>query len=319
MAARDAWRWAVAAACVAVAGGAAADDGTDRDGDGAVVERAELVIGPGRHAIGGIAIDNVLGDVRVEGYDGDSVQVVAVKHAPDAAALARLRVTVVPDPSGEVRLSTSLAERGGKAAVALATVRIDLTVRVPRAATVTGRVATGRLEVRDLDAGADLDSSTGPIVVRNVAGSVFARSLDGSQRFEEVFGTLDSHAIDGDLSFDSVRGATLTAQAYAGDVSGRRVGSRQVRVSSIDGQIDLDAEAVAGGAVTVTSLRGAVAVRLHAPGGAAVRTRAGGRLVMPDGAGPSGRWVESQFGTVRSRAAVRVESRFGDVSFSLVQ
>lgn len=311
----------VVAALVLAPAMAAADDGTAADGDGDVVERAELVVGAGARPIGGVDIDNALGDVQIEGYDGDAVSIVAVKHAPDAVALGRLRVTVVPDPDGTVRLSTTITERKERPAVALAAVRVDLTVRVPRGVKVSGRVTTGRLEVRDTDAGADLDSSTGPIVVRNVAGVVFARSLAGSQRFEEVFGSLDSHALDGDLAFDGVRGPALTARAYDGDIEGHRVAARQVRLASVNGRVELDAEPQAGGSLSVSSLRGAVEVRLRGAPGVAVRARAGGRLTLAGAPsqGQADRWVEAQYGSRRGRAAVQVESRFGDVSFGLVQ
>ncbi|MBK9031814.1 MAG: DUF4097 family beta strand repeat protein [Myxococcales bacterium] len=312
-------------ALIAAPLGAHADDGTDGDGDGAVVERATLEVVPTTRAIGAIAIDNPYGDVRIEGYDGTSVVIDSVKHAPDPSALGRLRVVAVQGPDGAVRLTTEVIARKDRPAVALATIRVDLRVRVPRAVKVAGRVSTGRLSVENVDAGADLDSSTGPIVVRNVAGVVFARSLAGSQRFEEVFGTLDSHAVDGDVAFDGVRGAALTAQVYDGDIDGRRVASRQVRMSTITGAIDLEAEAQAGGALTVTSLRGSVDVRVRGQVGLAVRARAGGRLSMtggtPSAAPPTtaDRWVEAQYGRRRGRAAVKVESRFGDVSFSLLQ
>lgn len=307
------------AALLALVPAARADDGTDGDGDGALVERGELVVAPGRRPIGGIAIENLLGDVRIEGYDGDSVSIVAVKHAPDARALERLRVVVIPDPDGTVRLSTALLARDGRPSTALAAVRIDLTVRVPRAVKITGRVSTGRLSVQNVDAGADLDASTGPIVVRNVAGVVFARSLAGSQRFEEVFGSLDSHAIDGDVSFDTVRGQALTAQVYQGDIEGRRVSSQRVKLSSIDGDIDLEAEPQRGGALTLTSLRGAVSLRVRPTVGLTVRARAGGKASVPGAVAGDDRWAEAQIGARKGGAAVRIESRFGDISFSLVQ
>ena len=316
----------VLVAGVAISGSRAAraGDGTESDGDGEVVERAELVIGPSRVPIGAVVVDNLIGDLRIEGHDGDTVSIVAVKHAPDTATLGRLRVTLVPDPDGTVRLSTMLGAATEGAAAALHTVRIDLTIRVPRNARIEGRVGSGRLEVRNTDAGADLDAGAGQIFVRNVAGLVQARSLAGSQRFEEVFGTLDSHALDADVALDTVRGAALTAQVYGGDIDGQRVTSRQVRMSTISGDIRLDAEPQAGGSMSITSLRGNVDVTLRGAVGASVRARAGGRLTMPDGVPsatdrPADRWVEAQYGARRSRASVRIESRFGDLAFSLAQ
>ena len=302
------------------AGVARADDGTDGDGDGEVVERAELTVGPSRVPIGAVVVDNQIGDLRIEGHDGDTVSIVAVKHAPDAETLRRLRVTLVPDPDGTVRLSTTLGSRGEGPPVGLHTVRIDLAIRVPRNARIEGRVGSGRLEVRNTDAGADLDAGAGQIFVRNVAGLVQARSLDGSQRFEEVFGSIESHAVDADVAIDTVRGPALTAQVYRGDIDGLRVSSRQIRMSAIEGDIHLDAAPQAGGSLVVSSLRGNVDVTLRGATGTAVRARAGGRLTLPDGTtAAADRWIEAQYGPRRSRASVRIESRYGDLAFSLVQ
>ena len=133
---------ALVSIALAAPAGAWADDGTDGDGDGVVVERAEFQAGVVGRPVGVIAIDNSLGDVRIEGYDGTTVTVIAVKHAPDAASLRRLRVESLANPDGSVRLTTLLTDRGGaeRPAVALAAVRVDLTVKVPRAATISGRV-----------------------------------------------------------------------------------------------------------------------------------------------------------------------------------
>jgi|JI10StandDraft_1071094.scaffolds.fasta_scaffold03237_4 hypothetical protein len=313
------WLAVVGLALGALGGPARADDGTDDDGDGAVVEHAQLVIAPGARPIGAVSVDNPLGDVTIVGYDGDSVSVETVKHAPDARTLERLRVTVVPAPDGAVRLSTAVLARGDRPPVALASVRIDVTVRVPHAVAVSGRVVAGRLAVSNLDAGAELDASAGPISVRNVAGAVSARSLAGSQRFEEVFGSLDSHAIDGDLAFDTVRGARLRAQAYAGRVDGRRVASREVVITTVDGDVALEATTQAGGRLSVASVRGDVAVTLAGEPQARVRVRAGGTLRAPGASPGEDGWSELGFGAQRQAAAVRVSSRFGDVSFGLLQ
>lgn len=315
--------FACALALCAAPGAAFADDG-EHDGDTVVVERGEFTIGrPHERPIGAVVADNQLGDLRIEGHDGDAVTIVAVKHAPDHATLERLRVVAVPDTDGTIRLSTTLRDRAGADAppVSLASVRIDLVLRVPRNARVEGRVSRGRLEVVNTDAGADLDAGAGQISVRNVAGLVQARSLDGNQRFEDVFGTLESHAVDADVALDTVRGQALSAQVYTGDIDGQGVSSRQVRVSTVNGNIDLEAEPQAGGSLTVTSLRGNVDVKLRGTLGVTVRARAGGTLKLPEGSSGTidraDRWVEAQYGPRRSRAAVRIESRYGDLAFSL--
>lgn len=319
---------AVAIFLAAVAAPAAADEPgvpqTPVEHDGEVVERAEITVGPARKPIRAVVIDNILGDVKVEGHDGDQVTIISVKHAPDLDSLERLRVNLVPDPDGTVRLTTTLADGRERRPAALGSLRIDLTIRVPRAARVDGRTGTGRLEIKNLDGGAELDAGAGDITVDNVAGRVHARSVDGDQRFTTVFGDLDAHAMDAELRLDTIRGRTLNAQIYAGSIDARRVSSREVTLHSIEGDIHVDATVQPRGRLVVSSLRGRVDVAVRTSARLAVRARAGGRVVM-QGASTTGgrdRWVEGQFGRAGQRSQLgnaRFESKYGDVVFSVVE
>lgn len=294
------------------------------ESDGEVVERAEITVAPSRRPIRAVVIDNALGDIKVEGHDGDNVTIVSVKHAPDVDTLERLRVTLVPDPDGTVRLTTTLADGRERRAAALGGLRIDLTIRVPRAARVDGRTGSGRLEVKNLDGGAELDAGAGDIRVDNVSGGVQARSVDGDQRFNTVFGDLDAHAVDADLALDTIRGRNLTAQIYGGSIDARRVASRDVHLYAIEGDIHVDGTAQAGGNMVVSSLRGKVEVEMRATARFRVKARAGGKVTMAGAATTAGRdrWIEGQFGRAGQRSqlgTVRIESRYGDVAFTIVQ
>lgn len=300
------------------------------DDDGEVVERAELTVGPSRHPISTVVIDNALGDVRVEGHDGDQVTIVSVKHAPDVDTLERLRVTLVPDPDGTVRLTTTLGDGRERPPAPLGALRIDLVIRVPRSAKVEGRVGSGRLEVKNLDGGADLDSGAGTINVENVAGRIQARSVDGDQHLQTVFGDVDSNALDADLELDTIRGHFLNAQIHSGSIHARRVASRDVRLYAIDGDIQVDAETGdwrhQRGSITVSSLRGDVDVSVRATVRLKVKARAGGEVVVAGAVtrtapGTNPRWVEGQFGQAgrpSDLGTVKLESRYGDVAFSVV-
>lgn len=290
----------------------------DAASDGGLVERAELTVAPGKRPIRTVTVDNPLGDVRIEGHDGASVTIVSVKHAPDADTLGRLRVTLVPDPDGTVRLTSTLGDGREKPRAALGAIRIDLIVRVPRAARVEGRVGRGRLEARNLDAGAELDAGAGAIVVSNVAGGVLARSVDGDQHFAQVFGDLDAHALDAELDLDTVRGQNLTAQVFRGAIAGRHLASRRVRLTAVHGDITVATETQPGGSIVVASVDGAVNVTVHTPGRIRVRARAGGTLTLAGATAAGDRWIEQQYGAGRAAGAVQLQSRFGDVSFSLV-
>jgi hypothetical protein len=313
----------------AAAGVASADGPADRpaptapaERDGEVVERAEITVAPPRRP-DSVVIENLLGDVKVEGHDGNHITIVSVKHAPDLDTLERLRVTVVPT-DGTVRLTTTLADGRERRPAALGGLRIDLVIRVPRTARVDGRTGSGRLEVKNLDAGADLDAGRGAIAVDNVAGRVLARTVDGDQRFSTVFGDLDAHAIEAQVMIDTIRGRTLNAQIYSGRIDAQRVGSRDVHLYAIDGDIRVDATAQPRGTIVVSSLRGKVDVTVRTQNRLNVRARAGGKVTMSGAATAVGRdrWVEGQFGRAGQRSTLgnaRIESRYGDVVFSVVE
>ncbi|HEX2686947.1 MAG TPA: hypothetical protein VHN14_10035, partial [Kofleriaceae bacterium] len=132
-----------------------------------VSERSRLSIEPAGHAITRLSIENPLGDVRVEGYDGSALQIETHKFAPDDDALDRLHISLVPNPDGTVTIRTTAD--GGKEVkpVARGAVRIDLVIRAPRDARVEAAVSSGTLEVVNMDAGGDLDTGSGAIWVRN--------------------------------------------------------------------------------------------------------------------------------------------------------
>lgn len=306
--------WLAGLALALAAAPAVADDAPD----GGVVEKAQLTVAPSKRPIRAVSIDNPLGDVRIEGHDGTSVSIESTKHAPDADTLARLRVTLVPDPDGTVRLTSALGDGRERPPAALGTLRIDLVVRVPRTARVEGRVGRGTLEARNLDGGAELDAGAGAIVVSNVAGGVMARSVDGDQHFAQVFGNLDAHAVDAELELDTVRGQTLNAQVYRGAIEGRKLAARRMRLTAIHGDITVATESQPGGSIVVSSVDGAVNVTVHSPGRVRVKARAGGTLTLAGATPARDRWTEQHYGAGRASGSIQLQSRFGDVSFSLV-
>ncbi|HTJ43025.1 MAG TPA: DUF4097 family beta strand repeat-containing protein [Kofleriaceae bacterium] len=287
-----------------------------------VFERDQVEVGPSRKPIRTITIENALGDVRVEGHDGKTVQIIATKRAPDDDTLDRLRVSLVPDPDGAVKIVTAVD--GGREAkpVARSAVRIDVVIRAPRDAKVDARVHDGKLELFNMDAGGELDALDGNIAVENVAGAVVAHSLAGDQTFKSVFGTVDAQAITADMVLDTVRGERLIASVHAGKIDGRHVTSRHIELRTTRGDIVFDGTATAGGDIVVASLRGDVSVTLH--GGVPVRVHASAaHVTLPSG----GRADEhdpsitefGEFGLQSHPTPLTIQSRFGTVSFALAQ
>jgi hypothetical protein len=292
-----------------------------------VSERSRLSIEPSGHAINHLSIENPLGDVKIEGYDGTAIQIETHKFAPDDDALDRLHISLVPNPDGTVSIRTTAD--GGKEVrpVARGAVRIDLTVRAPRAARVEAAVSSGSLEELNMDAGGDLDTSSGPISVRNVQGEVLTHSVSGTTRIAQVFGSVDAQTLSSDLDLDTIGGDRLIASANHGQITGRRIRARDIELTTTDGRIVLEAEAALRGRLVVSSFRGDVDVQLRRNGAVIVRARgikvdlgaaARGQAAQPDG------WVQATLGTPEAAqlietALVELRAAQGNVRFSVIE
>lgn len=312
---------ALAVVVLAVPAIAAAEPKPDARPAG-VVERSTLEIAPPGRAFKQIEIDNALGDVRVEGYDGNAIIIETRKRAPDVDALDRLRVSLVPNPDGTVRITT--AADGGREAkpVARGAVHIDLIVRAPRGARVDATVAGGALELVDMDGGGELDTASGPIHVRNVLGQVSTHSVTGATALAQVFGSVDAQTMSADVDLDTISGDRLVASANHGRIAGRRVRAREVELTTTEGKIVLEAEAALHGRIVVASLHGDVDVRLHRHAAVVVRARGSKVELGAAATAQPDHWNQATFGTPTTNepaAVVELRSQYGNVQFAIIE
>jgi DUF4097 and DUF4098 domain-containing protein YvlB len=296
--------------------GAAGAPGAERGAS----ERARLSIEPAGHAFTHLIIENPLGDVHVEGYDGTAIQIESHKFAPDDDSLDRLHISLVPNPDGTVSIRTTADSGKEVRRVARSAVRIDLSIRAPRNARIEAAAGSGALEVVNMDAGSDLDTASGPISVRNVQGEVLTHSVTGMTRLVQIFGSVDAQTLASDLDLDTIGGERLVASVHRGRIDGRRVRARDVELTTTEGRIMLEAEAALRGHLVVSSFKGDVDVQLRRHG--AVMVRAHGTHVdlgAPMRPQPNG-WVESTFGQVATDAAlVEIRSPQGNIRFAIIE
>ncbi|MBA3396414.1 MAG: DUF4097 family beta strand repeat protein [Deltaproteobacteria bacterium] len=287
-----------------------------------LVERARLEIQPAGHAFKQITIENPLGDVRVEGYDGTAIQIETRKQAPNEEALDRLRVSLVPNTDGTVRIKTTADGGRELRPLARGAVRIDLIVRAPRAARIEAVSSSGTLEVINMDGGGDLDSGSGRITVRNVAGQLSTHSVSGPTSLAQVFGSVDAQTLSSDLDLDSIGGQRLVATANHGKIEGRRLRSRDIELTTMDGKIVIEAEASIRGKLVVSSMRGDIDVRLRRNGVLVVRGRGTKVNLGATSRSRSDGWVETQLGHLAAGvtpALVEMRSRHGNVQFAIIE
>jgi len=288
--------------------------------DKGAVERSRVEVQPAGHPFKKLQIDNPLGDVRVEGYDGTAIRIETRKHAPDEDTLDRLRVSLVPNPDGTVRITTTADASRESRPVPRSAVRIDLIIRAPRDAHVEAAVAAGKIEIENMDAGGDLDAASGPISVRNVQGELITHSVSGPTTLAQVFGSVDAATVSADMDLDTIGGERLIASTSShGRIAGRRVRSRNIELTTTDGRIVLEAEAALHGHLVVASMHGDVDVRLHRHGAVVVRGL-GTKVDLGQAAqARADGWMETVIGQGETPAVVEMRSRYGLVQFAIVQ
>jgi hypothetical protein len=290
--------------------------------EGGVSERDRVDVAPSGHAFKQLTIDNPLGDVRVEGYDGPSIRIETHKHAPDDDTLDRLRVSLIPpDADGNVRITTT-ADPGGPEAkpVRRGNVRIDIVIRAPRDARIDATVGSGHLDIEGMEAGGDLDTASGPITVHHVSGNLYTHSVSGDTSLSEVFGSIDAQSLASSVQLDTITGNKLVASVDRGKIDGRRVRSREVELTTTDGPIMLEAEPSLRGVIRVATLHGDIDVRLHRHNGIMVRATGVKVDLGAQAQVRSDGWREAAFGTIASDASViELRSRYGNVVFAIIE
>jgi hypothetical protein len=268
-----------------------------------------------------VSVDNALGNVRIEGHDGTGIIIETHKHAPDDDALDRLRVSLVPDPDGTVRITTHADPSPESKPVPRSAVSIDVVIRAPRNARFDASVGSGKLEVVNMDAGGELDSASGAITVHNVQGELVTHSVSGRMTITQAFGSVDAATISSDVELDSIAGQKLVASANEGKIAGRRVRARDVELTTTSGHISLEADAALRGHIMVSSLRGDIDVKIRPAMKAALIVRGRGTKVDLGSQSVSvlGKWQEAKFGTGGEAALVELRATRGFVRFAVIQ
>jgi DUF4097 and DUF4098 domain-containing protein YvlB len=285
-----------------------------------IVERSRVEVKPAGKPFKQLQIDNPLGNVRIEGHDGPSIMIETHKSAPDGETLDRLRVSLVPDPDGTVRIVTAADPAPEANPQSRTTVAIDIVVYAPRDAHIDASTGSGRLEVVNMDGGGELDSGSGAITVKNISGDLYTHSLSGRMSLTQVFGPLDAATVSSDLELDTIGGDKLVASANDGKIAGRRVRARDVELTTMTGDISLEGESVMHGRIVVSSIRGDVDVRMRRHGALIVKAR-GAKLDLGSASSQllSNGWTQATIGQGQDPAIVELHSRRGIIRFAIVQ
>lgn len=232
-------------------------------------------------------LQNVAGDIVINGAGGGDVRLEATKRARAAsdddarAALKELQIGVT-ERAGSIEVRTVYPRRRG------ATAWVDYRVSVPNNVNVSLRTVSGNVRVSNVE---------GELRAESVSGDITASSVERVRNLRSVSGTLQ--VTDGEGN--EIEGATVS-----GDVIVRNLTVRTIELKSVSGDMrfaDVDSERA-----HLTSVSGDIeyAGRLARNGRYELQSHSGNLRVTP--AGDTGFDVEASTfsGNVRSDYALTI-------------
>ncbi|MBN2321012.1 MAG: DUF4097 family beta strand repeat protein [Acidobacteria bacterium] len=208
---------------------------------------------PGRH----ITIDNKMGDIKVAGYDGKDIKVVARKEGPDQDEIEIVDKTFGPRVLLFPKFSKFKSTK----------TKVNFEVKIPETKTpifMELKSGSGKIEVRDFNGWLAVDSSRGTASFVNVKGHLYARSISGSMdaeisqsqgrsqmRFDSMSGDIKVTApsdLEALVAMKSMSGNLKTdfpidihQRRYGEHTAGGKLGSgmQMIHISSVSGSVSL--------------------------------------------------------------------------------
>ncbi len=192
-------------------------------------------------ANGSVSLENVNGDVTIDVWNHDEVQVQAVKRASSPELLAALKIDIDATSSRlEVETKYPRNSSGGRMSV-------EYTLMIPVGASVDSvELVNGNLRISGVQGGTDIECVNGSIDARQLAGPISIESVNGSTDL-----WLDNTWGENSVSLEAVNGSVDVYLAPGANV--------EVDAETVNGKIsnDLGFE-VHKGKYVGSSMRGAV-------------------------------------------------------------
>lgn len=172
---------------------------------------------------GSVAVENIQGDIEVEGWDRAEVQVAVIKKAAGPAANPDDVHIDVESHDRRLVLRTVYPGQSGES------VRVDYRLRVPRQVRLERlRTVDGSIKVKQIEGSVDARTLNGNIEQMNVSGSVVARAINGNiavalRALPEPPARVQLDTVNGHLflSLPSQANADLQLSTVAGRVDSR--------------------------------------------------------------------------------------------------
>jgi DUF4097 and DUF4098 domain-containing protein YvlB len=164
-----------------------------------------------------VSVDNSNGAIDIYGWNQDKIEITGEKYASTQDRLDDMKIDIRNQPY-LIEIRTS----GNAHGALFSNTGANYTIRVPRSARLDRIVSTnGRIEVRDIDAGARLRTSNGRIEGERIRGGVEAETSNGRVELHEVEGAITAHSSNGPVMIAMLKPPTdnLRAETSNGSIT----------------------------------------------------------------------------------------------------
>ncbi len=202
-----------------------------------------------------IRVMTMAGDVRIEGWEEDSI---LVRGSVDAGGEFYM--------AGSGRSAKLGVSPGGQASGGQASggpPRASLRVKVPRGATVWVKTESADIQVEGLAGGLDALSVTGRIEVRGRLRQIYAESMGGDLTIEASAPTVRAKTAGGSVRFRG-EAEDITATTVAGDVAVEVPPVERGRFESVTGDVRFRGSVRRGGSLSFHTHSGRVELAVPA-------------------------------------------------------
>ena len=218
-----------------------------------------------------VVVEAGAGDLVVRGGDSRDVKVDGKACASTAELLEDIKLEIRRE-GDTVYVRTVLPEFSSGLFGFTRYAYIDVTVDVPKTATVKVDDSSGDMRVSDVQ-GAQITDSSGDQTVERIAGDLDVADSSGEIRISDVTGGLRLRDSSGDVDVNSVQGDVLVTVDSSGDLD----------ISHVTGGVHIVSDS--SGDIEITDVKRDVTIDDDSSGGIAVRDVGGNFTVGSDGSG----------------------------------
>jgi hypothetical protein len=167
-----------------------------------------------------LVVENVKGQIVVEGWDRPETEITAVRHQEWA------EVEIIQDDD-KVIARTKNARGDGEQGIGQLlnwfssdrTPTVDYSVRVPFASNVKLKNVNGPIEVRQTQGKVRVNNVDGSATLEEIEGDVRAETVNGALRIVQFSGAADLKTVNGQVDLEKGNLAKLSAQTVNGNVT----------------------------------------------------------------------------------------------------